>query len=77
MGLALAACTECGCAAGDYHFPGCSHAPYVCPGCHAVAEACLPGCVEARLRDATESGDYDDEFEPLDLNDCADWEFAP
>lgn len=77
MGLALAACAECGCAAGDYHDPGCSHAPHVCPGCHAVDEDCLPGCIdrefEAEYREAIESGDY----EPLDLNDCADWEFAP
>lgn len=37
--------------------------PYVCPGCHAVAEPCLPGCIDAEIeaeqREAIESGNYD------------------
>lgn len=73
-GLAPDGCAECGVAANDYHYPGCSFAPYVCPGCHAVGgEHCAPGCIDAEIeaehREAVERGDYDYVQE-----DDGDWE---
>jgi len=55
--------------------------PYVCPGCYAVGgERCAPGCIDAEIeaehREAIESGNYE-RFEPDDLNDSDDWEWAP
>ncbi len=60
-------CPGCRSLDGEHDFgPGCTlneEAPYVCPGCHAVAEPCLPGCIDAEIeaerREAQESGDYD------------------
>jgi hypothetical protein len=57
--------------------PGPCDPPYVCPGCHAVGgEPCAADCVDARLEREREESDEED-YEPLDINDSDDWEWAP